>query len=202
MDKIDSVQKWFEWRNKAYKKDSVEEMFKHESNKLEWHYTDVLYSFLGIYTIGVWIYAPEHYVNLRRTPYKIFDDKQNIYYFDYLNQHYSKYEKLNEQPELKNFIKKYFSIGNIIPIWPGGNSHRGQSSCFDIPELYFNMNRISAQVLERVYQNACLNEIVNNDMPNNTPDFLDSMNQEAYLNLLKSIVTNINRRENTIKSIL
>lgn len=49
--------------------------------------------------------------------------------------------KLNMLKELKDFLSVYNSIGNIIPIWPGGNESRDKFGCYDLPELYFLIKR-------------------------------------------------------------
>lgn len=37
-----------------------------------------------------------------------------------------------------SILPKYFDVGNVIPIWPGGNENKGKTKgCFDIQELYF-----------------------------------------------------------------
>lgn len=46
---------------------------------------------------------------------------------------------LNNSPELLDFLKLYYSIGNVIPMWPGGNEVRGKKGIYDLPELFFNM---------------------------------------------------------------
>lgn len=39
---------------------------------------------------------------------------------------------------LQKLIDKYETIGNVIPVWPGANVHRGQFGCYDCPDIYFN----------------------------------------------------------------
>ncbi len=44
---------------------------------------------------------------------------------------------LNSYMEI-SILPKYFDVGNVIPIWPGGNENKGKTKgCFDIQELYF-----------------------------------------------------------------
>jgi hypothetical protein len=51
---------------------------------------------------------------------------------------YEQFAKLNKILEEKGFVEAIVQPGNIIPIWPGGNTDRGQRGhCFDIPDLYF-----------------------------------------------------------------
>ena len=127
--------------------------------------TDVLYSFLGIYALGVWAYNSEKIakecvikdnINLpdisrqhlysSRFLYAIQEnvdcvtkdtgmDDDRVNKIKSLNLDVS---KLNENDELKKFIENYFSLGNLIPIWPGGNRLKGQLRLFDIPELFFS----------------------------------------------------------------
>ena len=39
-------------------------------------------------------------------------------------------------------MEVYYSIGNIISIWPGGNENRGKFGCYDLPEFYFSKDKI------------------------------------------------------------
>lgn len=197
MKKISTVDEWFLWRKQTSKKKSVEKKYESEAMELGWDYTDVLYSFLGIYAIGVWVFYSDKFI---RKKYMISDKQQNrnIYSFKYLDEHHSEYEDVNELPELKKFIDNYFSIGNVIPIWPGGNSHRGQSHCFDIPEIYFNKNKSFAGFLMDKYKNAALSDIINNNMQSETPAFLDKINKDNYIELLTNIVAVIRKREKAL----
>ena len=55
---MNTVQDWFNWRT-GIKRISVEEQNANNEHVKEWVHKDVLYSFLGIYSIGLWVYYPE-----------------------------------------------------------------------------------------------------------------------------------------------
>lgn len=134
--------------------------------------SDVLYSFLGIYSIGVYALFKEQYtdrIKIGRTKIYVLHDWVDIcedgsYFsnipktgkktmFDYwqilgsrvfLNQIQEKklkykldIEKLNEI--IQPFVDVYFDAGNIIPIWPGGNTLKGNQNngYMDVPEIFF-----------------------------------------------------------------
>ena len=63
-----------------------------------------------------------------------------------------------------NYIKSYCCIGNVIPIWPGGNEARGKMGIYDIPELFFNEYPNWTKELMRQNANAVFEPIVNNDL--------------------------------------
>lgn len=114
--------------------------------------TDVLYSFLGVYTIGVWVFNKdlEEIFKIEKNKIKTSNDEigkghkqilcSKIFLLRLQNERVNgiQVDELNRC--LSVFAEKYFSIGNLIPIWPGGNTLKGnQNNGFmDIPELFFN----------------------------------------------------------------
>lgn len=201
---INTVQEWFKWRGDS-KSLSVEKHNKKEVLDLGWENTDVLYSFLGVYVIGAWVFYPEQFV---RTPCRLNRvDGKTAYSYDFLHCKYSNYNELNDLQELKNFLNKYFSIGNICPIWPGGNAHMGISSqCFDIPDIYFKRHEKWTSCLIKVYPQAYLDSIIDSKnkfcADGDTRKFLDIMNDnnkegrtKVYVNFLNHITNIICKRE-------
>jgi uncharacterized protein with ParB-like and HNH nuclease domain len=73
------------------------------------------------------------------------------------------FRKFNESEELNAFLKVYFSIGNVIPIWPGGNTARGVMGLYDIPEIFFRIYSEWTQRLIELYPNACLGAVTRSD---------------------------------------
>ena len=75
--------------------------------------TDTLYSFLGIYVIGLYIFYPDMFIckNI-----EIKAGARRAYSNNYVNKNYRQFYELNDLPELKNFISNYKKIGNVIPI--------------------------------------------------------------------------------------
>lgn len=120
---------------------SIESKYEKEIKTLKWDYADVLFSFRGIYVIGLSIYYKNNFEwrgkILKPINPKPSNPDQQAYSRIFLKANYEKYGVLNELKELKEFIRVYNSIGNLIPIWPGGNIHRGQNKCYDIPSIYF-----------------------------------------------------------------
>ena len=200
------------------KKKSVEKCFKDEINKLKWNYSDVLYSFLGVYVIGLYVFDKESkkedrlfrksergVIFLKKCNQKLYANKyiiENKYYENEIN------ESLNKLDELQNFLDKYYSIGNLIPIWPGGNENRGKFGCYDLPEFYFSNKIITPWInfLENNY-NAYLNPIIehkkiifNNGkeeycFSKGISNFLEIVNIDMYKNYLKEITNIIEIRE-------
>lgn len=58
-----NVEDYMQWRTSEGK--SFEDIFNREMNILGWTYRDVLYSFLGIYVLGIYVYYEED-INKKR----------------------------------------------------------------------------------------------------------------------------------------
>lgn len=172
---------------------NVEHKYIDFTRKNGWNYSDVLYSFKGIYTLGINVFYPE-LVELRgRIIRPKGEGRRLVYSQAYLEANYSRFKKLNSLTELKFFIDKYEEIGNIIPIWPGGNVHRGQFQCYDIPNVYFNDPKISSFV--ESYNSSIVedkNKIPN--LKNYSIDDLIHMDETQYKNFLVEIVSKIDER--------
>lgn len=191
---METVQEYLEWKNNKKEK-SLEEKYIKKTRELEWDFTDTLYSFLGIYAIGLKAYYPDKF---RCTKFQIKTEMgTNAYCNKYIFNNYKEFEALNELDELKEFIKNYLTIGNLIPIWPGGNMHRGMSQCFDLPEIYFNRHNKFTDFLVQVYKNAYMGNIIENREKIKFPDILE-MDKEKYKKFLKYIVATIKDRNNSI----
>lgn len=161
---LDNVEKMMNWKKKS-NKISVENKNKPITDKLGWVNTDVLYSFLGIYILGLLAYYPDKYY-LTKGGYTVNEvgyDKK-LYSKNHLVNTYSENKDLNSDPFLKRYIELYFSIGNVIPIWPGGNSHRGTTGIYDIPEIYFNKHSKWTKALKIIYSNAELDLVLETDV--------------------------------------
>jgi len=157
---IDTVEKWMEWRFGNY--ESSEDFNGDSSAELGWEITDVLYSFLAIYAIGMLSFYPNKY---HRTDYVIKDSitNTNVYSGEFIKNNYKDCKELNWFIEKSGFVASYFEIGNICPMWPGGNKDKGTTWNFDLPEIYFNKeeNKIWFQILKEVYKNSCFDEVTN-----------------------------------------
>jgi len=196
---LETVKDFFKWK---YSKDfqSIEEKHCDIAKKLKWDETDVLYSFLGVYVLGLRVMYPEkfsvtkHQIRTNVGKYSI-----NAYSNKYVRENYQRFEKLNSLKQLKKFLECYMSVGNLIPIWPGGNVHKGTvANCFDLPEVYFNKdkNRKMTAALINTYENAFLDEVINTK--NTSLDYYLNMSKEEYLSFLNDIVRVIKSREKKI----
>ena len=96
----------------------IEKKFEKETKKLGWEYTDVLYSFLGIYVIGLYAFDKEKSMGkqlYRRIEdgFVIFvgDTNQRLYSNNYIlkrikeSKQPDNFSKLNQLKELKDFFK-------------------------------------------------------------------------------------------------
>ncbi|SFU84344.1 hypothetical protein [Butyrivibrio sp. M55] len=111
-----SVKVFFDWKSNKKRK-SVEE--KNIDNKIvaKWDKLDVLYSFIGVYTIGIYVFYKQL---CKRTAYQIKRLDNEFFSIDYLSNNYMSFPDLNEVIVKSEFISEYDSVGNVIPIWPGG----------------------------------------------------------------------------------
>lgn len=193
-----TVKAFFEWKKNVTKKNSVEMLNSNNSHISNWDNTDVLYSFIMIYQIGIYVFYPEL---CNRTNYSIKRREGGFFKTDYLlaeeggKPRYMEYEKLNTAIEKTSFIEKYTLPGNVMPIWPGGNVDKGEKSyCFDIPDLYFYKNRRWAYALQTVYIDSFLDEVIYSSYAMNTKKFLDYMNEDTYMDFLNHICKVIETR--------
>lgn len=108
-------------------------------------YKDVLYSFLGIFVLGVYIFAKE---KGEEKKYSIWKDgtivipkqprAQRLYSRKHILGHFDSFSDLTNADEIKEFARVYTLPGNVYPIWPGGNKLKGQKN-YDIPDLFFSV---------------------------------------------------------------
>lgn len=209
---MSTVEKFIEWKTHPNVTDNarftVEAYNKDTIKKLNWDRVDVLYSFLGMYAIGLTAYYPDEFEFIK-DGISIKDSKnKNIYSLKqiesimaskqklYKEKKLKKEDVLDFNPQLIQFIEKYFSIGNVIPVWPGANMDRGRACMYDIPELYFSKYEVWTRKLNEIYGNAFLDDLldpnlvfenkhpVNYNPPfwnfSSTKDFLDNMADNKF----------------------
>lgn len=162
ISKVKTVKQMLKWKklehSKEVKTKDVETINIEITKEFKWAHPDVLYSFLGIYALGVYAYNDKNLFNV--TECLIIQNGTNIriYNLDYLlriqsdNQY--KLKELNE--DIKPFIERYSKVGNVFPMWPGGNKARGNANngCFDIPERYFAIEYNWFLALRRIYKDT------------------------------------------------
>ena len=116
-----------------------------EGNVTKWCYTDVLYSFKSMYLLGIKSFYPDlvDVCGMTLRPAKRTSNKALAYSEDFILSCGDRCGNLNDYEKLQAFIDCYETIGNVIPVWPGANVHRGQFGCYDCPDIYFNDQKIS-----------------------------------------------------------
>lgn len=198
---------------------TVEMEHKKATDKLGWKWSDVLYSFLGVYVVGLKIYCSENECgNLKKIWSKEYSVgiRQHEYSWkfilDFVN-YYSAKDKDNEikkdindlNGEITNFIDVYKSIGNIFPIWPGGNEHRGKNGCYDIPDIYFNKEGIH-NYSEHFFNTFCTNNFMERirygKYSTLTCESMLKFSREEYKKFLIYIHDTICEREEKINTLL
>ena len=198
-------------RTQLSRSKSVEDLLKKETEKLNWQYVDVLFSFKGIYSLGIKAFYPnmvgtvENGTILYPFINKKLNSKQRLYSGTYLLEHFEEYKELNNLKELRDFIHIYETLGNLIPVWPGANSHRGVFGVYDLADLYFYDSKI--EELGRLYYKNFHSEnsvysisrfcFEKSNTPYKLQDFL-SMNREEYKRFLKHIVEVIKNRNSKL----
>ena len=175
---------------------------------VKWDRMYILYSFIGIYQIGLHIYYPEEYIRTGYTiKHKCSTTKSVFFGKDHLNEiinkekRYKSFKELNSIIINSDYLKVYDSIGNVIPIWPGGNVDKGKYSyCFDIPDIYFSKYPKWVNALKMIYNDVYVDDIVNNNkFYVNTIKFLEMMNRTNYKEFLNHVVSVIMNREKILK---
>ena len=186
-----TVNDYYEWKLKTTGSDSVENINLEAASILKWDRLDTLYSFQKIYQIGLQlpVYSEQLQdarsrivgnISSRKTQYEL-----------------SKYMKdLNCGIENTGFLSVYFQLGNVIPIWPGGNQDKGAG--YDLPETYFRDNMYWTQALLQKYDNACMEEILDNNID------LDKIktDETAYFDYLVTRMDIITSRTKSLTKII
>lgn len=193
------IESYFQWKTDP-KEISIEEKYGNHKIVNQWEKTDVLYSFIGIYQIGIYVYYPDKCI---KTDYTIKNKLGGYFSVDYLAKEFKRYEKLNKAIIDSKFIQYIDSVGNVIPIWPGGNIDKGtRSYCFDIPEIYFKKYEKWFLAMKQLYPNSFLNGIIDSEFStNNAKEFLKKMNECTYLKFLNHVVEVITEREKHLNSL-
>lgn len=199
-----TVKDWFNWRRLWSKEGTVEAEHQELTKRLGWECTDVLYSFLGLYTIGLLAFYPQEF-RLSRGGFQVrFKDRdrarQSPYSFKFLYESYPQYPELNK--EVKKFLMSYQRIGNVYPIWPGGNKDKGTSSVYDLPDFYFRKHPEWSRVLLDKYPEAHLESVIDLENTETIESFLEQIasptGKERYKQFLEGVCSVIANREEAI----
>lgn len=203
LSEVKTVEDWFGWRDNIDK--TVEKTNQKDIRELQWEYTDVLYSFLGVYTLGVWaFYQNDENYGFNKRGIEIKNKEgHNVYSSIFLSESFSKHSDLNNLKPLTDYIKHYSSIGNVCPTWPGGNEHRGKSKCYDIPDVYFKRHELWYKELANQNCNAFLTGVVNSKYALEIKDFLGLVDTpRKYIEFLNHVNNVIAEREKLISRFL
>ncbi|SFP59220.1 hypothetical protein SAMN04487928_10479 [Butyrivibrio proteoclasticus] len=204
VDNMNSVDDWFKWSES--KGQSVEKARSNKVGTLQWEYPDVLYSFLGIYTLGIWsFYKDDQKQGISLSGIIIKNNEgHNLYNRKYLSKTHRKYHALNETEELKTFIEHYSTIGNVCPTWPGGNEHRGKSHCYDIPDVYYKRHERWYRELVTQNPTAFLKDVVDSGFAVvETSDLLERVDTpKKYISFLKHVNHVIDKRNELLMKIV
>src|SRR5699024_8260453 len=213
---------------------SVEEFIKNKEYTRkcnEKNQTDVLYSFLGIYAIGIWTYNQPNESDIFKTDadktdrpdifkmdanklrvlnekgkYQCLCSKQFLFELQDKRVNEIKVKELNQFIE-RTFVPVYFEVGNLIPMWPGGNIEKGNQNngYMDIPELFFHRYTKWYEELT-TYEESFLDGVgakVKEDRFKSFNDFLKSVETvEKYQEYVNYAVDNIISRTKRIKAFL
>lgn len=125
---------------------------------------------------------------------------------------------LIDSPIIREFAIVYNTIGNLIPLWPGGNEFKGTcfidgEYCYDIPDIFFckhyEMEKVYIEnILKMEISDIALSRFeftTNSDSPNKVKSILsifEYSSLDEYFAFVKNIVNEIKTRNNELKRLL
>lgn len=178
-----------------------EEIIDSRGQKIKWCYTDVLYSFKSMYLLGIKAFYPGLVEVCGRTlrPINRNSTRALAYSEDFILSCIDKCGNLNNYSGLQQFIELYEKIGNVIPVWPGANVHRGQFYCYDCPDIYFNNDKIKFYALSyyQKYVNSYMSgddAIIDGKGQNISVTSLINMDEDEYKDYINHAIRVINCR--------
>lgn len=198
--KLHSVKDFFQ------KKETVETFHEDKTKKLKWECLDVLFSFRGIYAIGVFVYYRKRFADDVNTDIMVKVEngamRQRLYSDKYLRENYQEFGDVNSLPGIKKFLEHYYDIGNVIPTWPGANVNRGMAHCYDVPNVYYKRYaQFTELVYGSIYKNAFMKEILENDKYDTVENLL-KLKPDQYVEFLEYIIGVISNRNKQLQDIL
>lgn len=192
---------------------SIEQQHRNETGRLGWgQYIDVLYSFLGIFALGLYIFddkKDEKYIIGRDNKIRLKETEgrqQQLGTRCYISGMFKTEdtevfrEVVNE---LSEFASVYENIGNLIPIWPGGNEFKGKALCYDIPDIFFYSHKEMQEVyiqhmLRKSIEETSMTEIMSHPYVTSIKDVLQ-FDKKQYKDFVAHIVRIINKRTEFLK---
>lgn len=181
-------------------------------SKLGWgDYKDVLYSFLGIFTLGIYIFEKENgnknrYSIGRDNIIRIAGKRQRLYSRKYIIAHLDDFSDLVNTKEIRDFVRVYTTVGNIIPIWPGGNEFKGKAGCYDIPDIFFCQYRNMEEVYVQHILHKSIEDVALTRFMSGSPYVSDIQNvfeydMEEYKKFVVHIVNEIETRTKELEKL-
>ena len=130
--------------------------------------------------------------------------RELAYSEDFILSCVDKCRELNNYQGLQQFIDVYETVGNVIPVWPGANVHRGQFCCYDCPDIYFNNEKIRDHALAfyNKYSNSYMCEddaIIAGIYNNMSVKNLINMDKDEYENYIEHAINVIKWRTEKIE---
>ena len=130
--------------------------------------------------------------------------RELAYSEDFILSCVDKCKELNNYQGLQQFIDVYETVGNVIPVWPGANVHRGQFCCYDCPDIYFNNEKIRDHALAfyNKYSNSymCGDDAIIAGIYNNmSVKNLINMDKDEYENYIEHAINVIKWRTEKIE---
>ncbi|MCM1087793.1 MAG: hypothetical protein NC419_06525 [Muribaculaceae bacterium] len=184
------------------------EITDRKGQHIKWCYTDVLYSFKSMYLLGIKAFYPELVEVCGQTfrPANGASTRELAYNKKFLLNYVDKCDCLNGYSKLEEFIELYETIGNVIPVWPGANVHRGQFGCYDCPDIYFNDEKIKPHALS--YYRDCPKSfmigsemIIDGSYKDITVSGLINMDKDEYEGYIQHAITVIKKRNEELQAV-
>ena len=190
----------------------IEKKHARDTKRIGWgRYTDVLYSFTALFAVGVYIYNKGYGYHGDIYKYiKTADGKrQNLWSRSYLLELYDTSPQSKWMTELCKVItplaEVYDSIGNLFPIYPGGNQFKGTCGCLDMPDIFFRNEQVLKLELfytsELLHTDPLLDDIINNPLVNDVSGMF-SLDKKKYKTLINNIANRIKKRSSEIGMLL
>lgn len=200
--------------------EAVEKTHKDNIKKLHWgDFVDVLYSFVGIISLGLYIKNKGKYDiwNNGKIAYRIKPKGQKVQQLGTINNlnrllddNDSEMLELLNNEYIIEFAKVYDSVGNLIPIWPGGNEFKGKAIingkyAYDIPNIFFKEYGVMQKMyLEKVLnisvKDAALERFLSNkSVLIESVEQIQAFDENEYYSFIKMIVEEIKTRSEELK---
>jgi len=212
---VEDILKWKNGINEGNWPKSVEDYNDNYTKKCGGSdMTDVFFSFLGLYAIGVWVFNKhiDGLFKIEKNKIKTLRENKKGYHQILCSKRFLlslQSEKINNidvvqlNECLKEFSNKYFDVGNLIPMWPGGNCLKGNQNkgFMDIPEIFFRKYLYWYGKLADHSQSwlSGMNERVKDTRFDSLKDFLSSIDSpEKYINYINDLVNIIEDRTEQI----